>query len=75
MTLVVTEARKDHIIMVGDSALTRRRDGVSIACGGCQKVHHAIRANVGFSMWGSAYVGDIRMDHWLARWIRNNDCE
>ena len=71
MTLVVSDVSKYGIVMVGDSAITRRSGtGVSVTSDAV-KVQYSAEANIGFAMWGRANVGLTRMDFWLRDFIAN----
>ena len=72
MTLVVSDISRYGIIMVGDSAVTRRIGGVKTVSDDAFKVQYAGAANIGFGLWGNAGVDGGRMDYWLADFINNN---
>ena len=58
--------------MVGDSAVTRKHNGVKTYSGGCKKVQFSQQARIGFAIWGCANVGATRMDQWLEQFIAND---
>lgn len=69
MTMVVSEVSKYGIVMVGDSAVTKRSSsGVTVAADAV-KVQYCKEANVGFALWGNAGTGLARMDFWLDKFI------
>src|SRR3989338_9888070 len=71
MTLVVSDISIHGIIMVGDSAVTRRSAfGVTVAADAV-KVQYCSKANIGFALWGNAGTGSSRMDSWLNQFIQN----
>ncbi|MDE3058571.1 MAG: hypothetical protein KGJ59_11515 [Bacteroidota bacterium] len=73
MTLVVSDISKHGVIMVGDSAVTRRRPAnPPEVISGAVKVQYASQVNVGIAMWGRADVGGQRLDHWISDFIQNS---
>lgn len=69
MTLVVTDISRYGIIVVGDSAVTERKNNTSSISSNAAKVQYCEKTNTGFAMWGNAGVGLLRMDHWLSAFI------
>lgn len=69
MTLIVSEISSYGIVMVGDSAITRKKNGSAAYHDGCVKVQFSEKARIGFSIWGRANVGNRRMDEWLSEFI------
>ncbi len=73
MTMVVSEISDLGIVMVGDSAVTRRMpDGTKVALHDAAKLQYSERAKVGFALWGNAVVPtkqQTTMDRWLADFI------
>jgi hypothetical protein len=67
VTLVITEASRKYIVMVGDSAVTTDTSVRS----GCRKVQYSKDARVGFSMWGAANIQNKLLDQWLDTFISN----
>lgn len=67
MTLVVTEVSKHGIVMVGDSAVTMRNrsSGKLSVKANAVKVLYSEAANIGFTLWGAASVGNYRLDYWM----------
>lgn len=70
MTLVVSDISNMGIIMVGDSAVTRSRNGIQEVISGAVKVQYSSEANIGFAVWGNADVGNSRMDYWISNFIQ-----
>lgn len=74
MTLIVSEISKKGIVMVGDSAITCTNGQTKYVKGGAAKVFYSPYQNIGFSIWGYASTGTIRLDEWIKLFIeRNND--
>jgi hypothetical protein len=70
MTLVVSDISIHGIIMVGDSAVTKRSAfGVTVAADAV-KVQYCSKANAGFALWGNAGTTSSRMDSWLDQFIQ-----
>ena len=72
MSLVVSDISSYGIIMVGDSAVTRKSNGNKSYHGGCVKVQFCKKSRIGFAIWGRADVGAIRMDQWLQNFVANH---
>ncbi len=71
MTMVVSEISIYGIVMVDDSAVTKKSSsGVNVAADAV-KVQYCSEANVGFALWGNAGTGSSRMDFWLDRFIHD----
>ncbi|HSC46609.1 MAG TPA: hypothetical protein VLG68_00825 [Gammaproteobacteria bacterium] len=70
MTVVVSDASKYGIVMVGDTAASNVQTGEIRS--DAKKIHYSERANIGFAIWGSAHMsGGTRMDSWLSHFIRD----
>src|SRR5437016_2218529 len=66
MSLVVSDISTHGIVMVGDSAITRRKNGKPIeVTSDCRKIHYSKAANIGFAIWGRSNLPDQRLDDWL----------
>ncbi|SRR6266496_719536 len=72
MTLIVSDISRYGIIMVGDSAVTRRMGGVKTVSDDAFKVQYADAANIGFAVWGNAGVPGRRMDYWINDFINDS---
>ena len=73
MTLVVSDISAQGVIMVGDSAVTKRRSSnPPEVISGAVKVQYVPQTNVGIAMWGRADVGGQRLDHWISDFIQNS---
>jgi hypothetical protein len=73
MTLVVSDISSLGVVMVGDSAVTRRKVGQrEEVVPNAVKVQYCQRANIGVSMWGYANAGPKRLDHWMASFLEND---
>jgi hypothetical protein len=71
MTLVVSDISKHGIVMVGDSAVTKRQAGGKSVSADAVKVQYSAKANVGFAIWGKAAMSSTRFDYWLRDFITN----
>ncbi len=70
MTVVVTDASKYGIVMVGDTAVSN--NNTAITTDDAKKIHYSKRANIGFAIWGTTHMsGNARMDKWLEYFIRD----
>ena len=69
MTLVVSDISRHGIVMVGDSAVTKRRNGTKTVSADAVKIQYSARANVGFAIWGKAAMRKTRFDYWLRGFI------
>jgi hypothetical protein len=73
MTLVVSDISSLGVIMVGDSAITQKKnDGSEEVIPGAVKVQYSSATNIGLAMWGFANVGNKMLDHWIADFINNS---
>src|SRR5260370_35711678 len=70
MSLVVTDISAHGIVMVGDSAITRRKGGkvVDVSSDG-SKIQYSDAANIGFAIWGRSNLPDQRLDIWLRDFV------
>lgn len=75
MTLVVSDISKHGIVMVGDSAVTKRQNGLTTVSADAVKIHYSARANVGFAIWGRAAMRATRFDYWLRNFIETEIAE
>jgi len=62
MTLVVSDVAANGFVLVGDSAVTVTRGGITRVLHGASKVHYSSDANVGFAVWGNACLAGRRVD-------------
>ena len=70
MTLVVSEISRLGILMIGDSAITFSQTGLpTVVINGAAKIHYSEKANIGFAMWGNAFVRGQQLDLWLKTFI------
>jgi hypothetical protein len=71
MTLVVSELNEYGIVMVADSAVTRRPagGGPAIVENTYTKLQGIPQAHAAISMWGNGRVGSQRTDEWIADFI------
>ena len=70
MTLVVSDISRHGIVMVGDSAVTKRQNGLTTVGADAVKIQYSARANVGFAIWGRAAMRATRFDYWLRNFIQ-----
>lgn len=72
MTLVVSDISKHGVVMVGDSAITKKKDGkFEKVETGAVKVQYCRSANIGISMWGYGQVNDIPLDKWISKFLQS----
>ena len=71
MTLVVSDISRHGIVMVGDSAVTKRQGGGKTVGADAVKIQYSAKANVGFAIWGKAAMSSTRFDYWLKDFITN----
>ncbi|PZR75812.1 MAG: hypothetical protein DLM73_04230 [Chthoniobacterales bacterium] len=66
MSLVVSDISTHGIVMVGDSAITRRKGAklVDVVSDG-SKIHYSEVGNIGFAIWGRCNLPNHRLDTWL----------
>jgi hypothetical protein len=73
MTLVVSDISKHGIVMVGDSAVTKKRSGVVVGVvAGAVKVQYCSAANIGVAMWGYGQVDGTPLDKWVSEFLQNS---
>lgn len=74
MTLVVSEFSEYGIVMVADSAVTRRQSPGAPAYveNTYTKLHAIPQCNAAISMWGNGYVGTERTDVWIANFLKSH---
>jgi hypothetical protein len=73
MTLIVSDISAHGIIMVGDSAVTRKKVGQpEFYLSDAIKVQYCEKLNIGVSMWGYANLKSSRMDYWLSSFLEND---
>jgi hypothetical protein len=72
MSLVVSDISTHGIVMVGDSAITRRKGGklIDVLSDG-SKIQYSEVANIGFALWGRCNLADQRVDAWLSDFIKS----
>src|SRR5438093_5376229 len=72
MSLVVSDISVYGIVMVGDSAITRRKGGklIDVLSDG-SKIQYSEEANIGFAIWGRCNLADQRVDAWLRDFIKS----
>ena len=72
MTLVVSEASRHGIVMLGDSAVTYSRGEEIIGVKpGAVKVQYSPELNIGISMWGWGMAGEQSLDKWIADFLKS----
>jgi hypothetical protein len=70
MTLVVSDISKHGIVMVGDSAVTKKRGTTVIdVVAGAVKAQYCSKANIGITMWGYGQVDGNSLDKWVANFL------
>jgi len=70
MTLVVSDISKHGIVMVGDSAVTRKCGATIIGVdAGAVKAQYCAIANVGITMWGYGQVDNTPLDLWVSNFL------
>lgn len=68
MTLLLTIAAPDALVMAADSALTTRIDGDLVSLTGFTKIVYVPKLRMGISITGSARVGGTWTHLWLAKY-------
>jgi hypothetical protein len=72
MSLIVSDISIHGIVMVGDSAITRRKNGnVVETSSDCSKIHYSKAANMGFAIWGRSNLPNQRLDSWLHEFVNS----
>lgn len=73
MTLVVSDISKHGVVMVGDSAVTKKRGGTVVdVVAGAVKVQYCPSANIGISMWGYGQVNGVHLDKWVFDFLQGS---
>jgi hypothetical protein len=70
MTLVVTTVSRNGITLVGDRAVSEKRDEtVRVIDKEARKVFHSAAANIGFAAWGSVTFPGNSYGQWLSDFV------
>lgn len=71
MTLVVSDISYHGIVMVGDSAVTVKKDGIYWEPSLAAKIHYSKASNIGFALWGNADGLGKKFDLWMCEFVNS----